>query len=88
MVMLTALKIDLGLVTNAYDERLSQYLTVAQAKIEEEGATLDLSVEADAQLVVSYASWLWRSRDSQDGMPRMLRWLLNNRIMSEKARES
>ena len=85
MVLLTALKIDLGLVTNAYDDRLTQYLNVAQKKIEEEGATLDLTDDGDAQLVVSYASWLWRSRDTQDGMPRMLRWLLNNRIFSEKA---
>lgn len=86
MVMLTALKIDLGLVTTAYDERLTQLLTVAQAKIEEEGATLDLTVEEDQQLVVMYASWMWRRRDDMGGMPRMLRWQLNNRIFSEKAR--
>ena len=86
MVMLTALKIDLGLVTTAYDERLTQLLTVAQAKIEEEGATLDLTDEADQQLVVMYASWMWRRRDDMSGMPRMLRWQMNNRIFSEKAR--
>ena len=42
----------------------------------------------DAQLVVMYAAWMWRRRDSQDGMPRMLRWALNNRIMSEKMQEA
>lgn len=53
--------------------------------IQKEGATLDVSVLEDAQLVVMYSAWLWRKRDSGEGMPRMLRWALNNRILSEKA---
>ena len=85
--MLERLKVDLGIATTAYDERLAQYLTTAQQMIEREGATaLDLSAPEDMQLVVMYAAWLWRRRDTQEGMPRMLRWALNNRIFSEKAR--
>ena len=71
--------------TTAYDSRLQQYLTSAQQMIEREGATLDVSLLEDAQLVVMYSAWLWRKRDSGEGMPRMLRWALNNRILSEKA---
>ena len=71
-----------------FDERLGQYLNSAQQMIEREGATaLDLSTLEDQQLVVMYAAWLWRRRDTQEGMPRMLRWALNNRIFSEKAKE-
>ena len=89
MGTLQMLKTDLGITTTAYDSRLQQYLTSAQQMIEREGVkTLDLSVLEDAQLVVMYAAWMWRRRDSQDGMPRMLRWALNNRIMSEKMREA
>ena len=85
MGTLQMLKTDLGITTTAYDARLQQYLTSAQQMIEREGVkTLDLSVLEDAQLVVMYAAWMWRRRDSQDGMPRMLRWALNNRIMAEK----
>lgn len=85
MLCLSMLKTDLGITTTAYDARLQQYLTSAQQMIEREGVkTLDLSALEDAQLVVMYAAWMWRRRDSQDGMPRMLRWALNNRIMSEK----
>lgn len=85
MGTLQMLKTDLGITTTAYDLRLQQYLTSAQQMIEREGVkALDLSVLEDAQLVVMYAAWMWRRRDSQDGMPRMLRWALNNRIMSEK----
>ena len=85
--MLTMLKTDLGIRTStAYDARLEQLLTVAQREIIGEGAsTLDASDPLDMQLIVMYAAWLWRRRDDMSGMPRMLRWTLNNRIMSEKA---
>ena len=85
--MLAMLKTDLGISTStAYNTRLEQLLTVAQSAIIEEGAsTLDVSDPLDMQLIVMYAAWLWRRRDDMSGMPRMLRWTLNNRIMSEKA---
>ena len=85
--MLAMLKTDLGISTStAYNTRLEQLLTVAQSAIIEEGAsTLDASDPLDQQLIVMYAAWLWRRRDNMDGMPRMLRWTLNNRIFSEKA---
>ena len=82
--MLTMLKIDLGITGTAFDERLCQYLDSATQMIETEGITLTNSQE-DQQLVVSYAAWLWRRRDSGNGMPRMLRYLLNNRLFKEKA---
>ena len=92
--MLDALKVDLGISTNAYDTRLGQYIVTARAAIEREGITLTntgteeapaLSVE-DAGLVVMYAAWLWRKRDTGEGIPRMLRWQLNNRLFSKKAK--
>jgi len=81
--MLEKLKIDLGITTDAYNERLSDYLRGAQSMIETEGVTLTES-DQDQQLIIMYAAWLWRKRDSMEGMPRMLRWTLNNRIMQEK----
>lgn len=90
--MLEALKVDLGISTTAYDTRLAQYLVSARAAIETEGIALDntgteqaplLSVE-DAGLVIMYAAWLWRKRDTGEGMPRMLRWQLNNKLFSQK----
>ena len=86
-IMLTMLKTDLGIRTStAYDARLTQLLTAADTAIRKEGAsTLDASDPLDQQLIVMYAAWLWRRRDNMEGMPRMLRWTLNNRIFSEKA---
>lgn len=80
---LTMLKIDLGITTNAFNTRLTSYLEYASAEIAREGITLGDSID-DAQLVVMYAAWMWRRRDSGEGMPRMLRYALNNRVFSQK----
>ena len=84
MELLTALKIDLGLVTDAYDSRLTEYIEAAKKEIGRQGATLGLTDTDDKMLVVQYASWMWRKRDTGEGMPRMIRYALNNRIFAEK----
>ena len=84
--MLLALKTDLGITTDAYDTRLGQYLTSAEKAIEIEGITLDNGI-ADCDLVIRYAAWLWRKRATGEGIPRSLRWALNNRLFSEKISE-
>lgn len=81
--LLSMLKVDLGITTTAYDTRLAQYIESAKTEITREGVSLTDSV-GDAQLVVMYAAWIWRRRDTGDGMPRMLRYALNNRLFSEK----
>lgn len=84
--LLTALKTDLGITSTGYDVRLEQLLASAKAAVAREGAVLDLSDFEDCQIVIMYADWLWRRRDTQEGMPRMLRWALNNKIFSGKMR--
>lgn len=81
--LLTMLKVDLGVTTTAYDSRLAQYIQTARSEITREGVTLTGSV-GDASLVVMYAAWMWRRRDTGEGMPRMVRYALNNRVLSEK----
>lgn len=91
-VMLGMLKIDLGISTTAYDSRLGQYITSAQAEVSREGVSFPETLTLDdMQLIVMYAAWMWRRRDGELGkygsgqtMPRMVRYLLNNRIVSQK----
>lgn len=86
--LLVMLKVDLGITTKAYDERLCQVLQQAEALIRREGASLDLRESwEDKALAVTYAAWLWRKRETMEGMPRMLRWAINNKIFGEAARE-
>ena len=85
--LLPSLKTDLGMMTTVYDERLKAYLTNAHVEITRQGATLKDDDTGDDELIVMYAAWMWRRRDSMDGMPRMLRYALNNRIMQEKMKD-
>lgn len=83
--ILAALKVDCQISTTAYDSRLKQIIESSYISIKNEGASLDVENLLDAQLVVMYASWIWRRRETGEGMPRMLRLALNNRILGEKA---
>jgi len=77
---LLLLKTDLGIMTTLYDERLLQYLEAAKREIAREGHTLSADSADDNNLQIMYAAWMWRRRDTGEGMPRMIRWLLNNRL--------
>ena len=92
--VLNILKANLNLifVTNqSLNAHLEQLLNAAIKLIEREGYTfiLDENDEIvfgaeDTQLAVMYASYLYRKRATDEGMPRMLRWALNNAIFSQK----
>ena len=83
---LLLLKMDLQITTTAYDELLSQMISSAEGMISREGIVLDDKKAEDTQLVVMYAAYLYRRRrDENPAMPRMLRWALNNRLLSQKA---
>ena len=82
--MLSMLKVDLGISGDGYDGRLGQYIESAKKNISIEGITLDADSVPDCNLVIQYAAWLWRKRINGEGMPRMLRWELNQRLFHEK----
>ena len=86
--LLTLLMLDLNLKTvdDARKQQLTQLLNAALELIAREGVLLPLPYSAeDGHLIVMYASYLYRKRATNEPMPRMLRWALNNRILSEKA---
>lgn len=83
--LLTALKIDLGIRTNVYDDRLSDRLTEAQNALTDLGIVLENTVQ-DRDLVIMYAGWLWRARITGEEMPRMLITARNNKLFGQKAR--
>ena len=77
---LTILKHDLQILTDIHDDYLRGLLDTALALIAREGVTLEDTVE-DNSLQIMYAAYLYRHRaESDNKMPRMLRFALNNRI--------
>jgi hypothetical protein len=86
-IMLGMLKVDLGISSTAYDSRLGQYLTSAKAEIVREGVSFPTTLGVDdMQLIVMYATWMWKKRETGEGMPRMIRYLLNQKVFSQKMR--
>lgn len=87
--ILSLLKTDLG-EPNANEMRdmfLMQKIREAKGFIEREGIQLTCPYSfEDSGLIIMYAAFLVRKRATSDGMPRYLRWALNNRLMHEKGR--
>ena len=84
--ILTILKVDLQIAVNRLDEYLLALIQSARRFITQEGITLSDSMD-DAVLVEMYAAYLYRRRREENAaMPRMLRYALNNRLLSEKGR--
>ena len=83
--ILTVLKVDLQISTEKMDPYLGKVIEAARSYIRTEGITLDCSA-GDGMLVEMYAAYLYRRRREENvAMPRMLRWALNNRLLSQKA---
>lgn len=86
--ILTLLKLDLTISTAAYDQLLNGLIDRAIKAIEREGITLENDLVADQMIVVQYAAYLWRKRKGEDtGMPRSLRYELNNLWVAQHADE-
>lgn len=84
--ILEILKIDLQISAGAYDEYLKNVISLAKEAISDEGVKLDTESDRDGMLVELYAAYLYRKRrDDKTNMPRMLRYMLNNRLVRQKA---
>ena len=91
--ILEMLKTDLQISTTKYDKYLTYVIKLAKAAIEKEGIVMNpvekegevgLTIE-DGMLVQMYAAYLYRKRREENAvMPRMLRYALNNRLLSQK----
>lgn len=89
---LAVLKGNLQMLTSANDTYLTYLLQAGEAAIQREGIYNDSSADYEA-CVIDYAAYLFRKRaastaggkTSETGMPRFLRWQLNNLRMSQTA---
>lgn len=82
--ILAMMKSNLQLIGTTWDEYLTQLIEVSTREIGREGVVLDTSQIDDVNLIVMYASYLYRKRNTDGPMPRMLRYALNNRLFAGK----
>ena len=85
--MLPALKTDLNITADTYNERLLARMQTAVERITSMGITLG-DTESDKDLVLMYAGWLWRERITGEGMGWMLQQALNYRLIGQSARRA
>lgn len=77
---LVMLQVDLGYLNPPEQVKtfMEHCLSAATTELQRKGVTLDSSDSADTHLLVMYAAWLYRKRDTGMGMPRMLEYALRN----------
>ena len=81
--LLQILQANLDLLTldTTRQNQLEFLIQTAVELIAREGVTLtEPYTPEDSNLIVMYAAYLFRKRATDEPMPRMLRWALNNRI--------
>lgn len=78
------LKTDIGMVMidDTHSTLLNQEISAAISFIRREGVDLEEPYSAeDGDLILMYAAYLHRKRATNEPMPRMLRYALNNRVL-------
>lgn len=98
MEVLNLLKNNLEITNSINDEYLNHLLETARTYIERQGYEFNTELtDSEKNLIVMYASHLYRNRltsseghyttaKNPQGMPDMLRYELNNAILSQKMR--
>lgn len=85
LLTLVQSNLDLLSVDTTRKSQLEFLIDTAIELIAREGVTLvEPYTSEDTNLIVMYASYLYRKRATDEAMPRMLRWALNNRIFGRK----
>lgn len=89
--ILTMVQYDLDMISPDAGRlaQLNHLIDTAIAAIEREGVTFSspYTIE-EGHLVVMYACYLFRKRKTDEGMPRMLRYALNNYLFHQKMEET
>lgn len=87
--LLEILKVDLNQLcpSTVQENYMGHLLDGAVERIAREGIKLEEPYSPeDGMLIERYAAYLYRKRATSEPMPRDLRWALNNRLFSEKAK--
>lgn len=95
ILILLQSNLDMIVLDETRTAQLEHLIDASIKYIEREGVTFTTATVDDvttyaftveeADIVVMYASYLFRKRKTDEGMPRMLRWALNNLLFSQKA---
>ena len=85
--LLSLFKLQIQILTDAFDSYLLTILEAAQDMMRREGITVDTSSPECVQVILMQASYLYDKRKTGEAEPRRLRYAKNNLLFSQKIRE-
>lgn len=89
LLKMTKVNLDQLFLTPEKEEQLKFLIDTAIELIAREGVTLSEPYSnEEADLVIMYASYLYQKRATNEPMPRMLRWPLNNKLFGREKDDS
>lgn len=80
-ILLSLLKLDLGITHNLRDSYFFSLLASTQEELMTMGVYTDTTKQDDQMLIVDYAAWTYRKRQEDVPLSRNLRMRINNRII-------
>lgn len=82
-ILLSLLKLDLGITHNMRDAYFSSLLSGSKQELSIMGVQTDSTKEEDQLLIVDYAAWTYRKRQEDVPLSRNLRIRINNRVIKK-----
>ena len=76
-------KLDLGITHDLRDTYFSNLIKTANVELTKMGVDLTNYSAEDIQLIVDYAAWNYRKRQEDVGLPRNLKFRINNRAIQK-----
>ncbi|SDC06076.1 hypothetical protein [Shouchella lonarensis] len=86
--LLDLLKLDLGITHMLRDAYFLSLLESSRDQLKARGITLDTSVIDDKMLVVNYAAWTYRKRQTGEPLSPHLTQQIRNRVVKERAKDA
>lgn len=84
-IILSLLKIDLGITHTARDNYFTNLIEGTIKEIERKGIILDGESIDDQMLVADYSAWTYRKRQEDTGLPQNINLRLRNRIARKRS---
>lgn len=84
-VILSLLKLDLGITTNGRDEYFTKLIDGVIKEIERKGITLDVLNVDDQMLISDYSAWKYRKRQEDIPLAQNIQLRIRNRIVKERS---
>lgn len=83
--ILELVKIDLGITHTKRDKYFTALIEAAKEELDRKGCNINVDAVDDQMLVVDYACWTYRKRQTNEVLPQNLLLRIRNRIIRRRS---